>query len=245
MAMTPLPGATTTRLQVPHQQSLFGDAPFHCGSITAAPIELDGRCSVTFQPRWVHGSERVFDQLRDEMPWRAMQRPMYDRVVAVPRLICTVDPSSLDRCHPLVSIATALQESLGMPLGPIGLNYYRTGQDSVAWHRDSIGRTRRPATVALVSLGSPRTLAMRPFRAPSEAPSEPHSTPATGRRWRLGGGDLLVMAGACQRDWEHAVPKERDVGPRISLAFRCKEALEGPRLTRAGVPPLWASRKLR
>src|SRR5256885_2332160 len=34
-------------------------------------------------------------------------------------------------------------------------------------------------------------------------------------------GDLLVMGGRAQADWEHAVPKVRDrVGPRISLQWR-------------------------
>ena len=36
----------------------------------------------------------------------------------------------------------------------------------------------------------------------------------------LGHGDLLVMGGACQHDWEHAVPKVRHAGPRISITYR-------------------------
>ncbi|WP_368731275.1 alpha-ketoglutarate-dependent dioxygenase AlkB [Escherichia coli] len=34
-------------------------------------------------------------------------------------------------------------------------------------------------------------------------------------------GSLLLMAGATQRNWQHAIPKERrDKGPRINLTFR-------------------------
>jgi alkylated DNA repair dioxygenase AlkB len=36
----------------------------------------------------------------------------------------------------------------------------------------------------------------------------------------LGRGDLFVMGGACQHDWEHAVPKVRHAEPRISITFR-------------------------
>jgi alkylated DNA repair dioxygenase AlkB len=37
----------------------------------------------------------------------------------------------------------------------------------------------------------------------------------------LGHGDLLVMGGACQREWEHAIPKTaKPCGPRISIQFR-------------------------
>src|ERR1700722_20917135 len=39
-------------------------------------------------PGWLRGSGEVFAQLLETVPWRAEQRPMYDRVVAVPRLQC-------------------------------------------------------------------------------------------------------------------------------------------------------------
>jgi alkylated DNA repair dioxygenase AlkB len=63
--------------------------------------------------------------------------------------------------------------------------------------------------VAIVSVGAPRTLALRP-RGGGES-----------LRFPLGHGDLLVMGGSCQRTWEHAVLKTaRPVGPRISIQFR-------------------------
>ena len=49
--------------------------------------------------------------------------------------------------------------------------------------------------VAIVSLGDPRRLPLRPRGG------GPRS------RQILGHGDLLVMGGSCQRTWEHAVPK--------------------------------------
>ena len=164
---------------------------------------------------------------------------MYDRVVDVPRLICTVDPRERPVDDPVRLIHASLEAALGLQFGVVGLNYYRSGADSVAWHRDRIGRSGTPMTVALVSLGSPRTLAVRPHTDhPSRTSSTTSTSPVSAHRWALGHGDLLVMSGACQRDWEHCVPKERCVGPRISLAFRCKEAIKGPRIDRAGVPPL-------
>jgi alkylated DNA repair dioxygenase AlkB len=63
--------------------------------------------------------------------------------------------------------------------------------------------------VAIVSLGAPRALLLRPR----------HGGPAL--RYDLGHGDLLVMGGSCQRTWEHAIPKTtRATGPRISMQFR-------------------------
>ncbi len=245
MVLTAIQRPVSTALQTNMQTSLFGSGELTCGTLTASPQQLDEHSSLVFEPGWLQGSDAVFDQLRDEMAWRAMERPMYDRIVAVPRLICSVDPRSLDGAHPLTEITRALESAVHGRFSSVGLNFYRTGDDSVAWHRDSIHKTGRPGTVALVSLGSPRTLAMRPHAShPSKAAETTGITPATVRRWRLGHGDLFVMRGRCQHDWEHCVPKERAVGPRISLAFRCQERREGPRSTDAGVPPLWASHKL-
>jgi alkylated DNA repair dioxygenase AlkB len=64
--------------------------------------------------------------------------------------------------------------------------------------------------VAIVSLGTPRPLLLRPREG--NGPVLRHDA---------GHGDLLVMGGSCQRTWEHAVPKStRVTGPRISVQFR-------------------------
>jgi alkylated DNA repair dioxygenase AlkB len=86
---------------------------------------------------------------------------------------------------------------------------YRDGRDSVAWHGDRIGRGEREDTmVAIVSLGDPRRLALRPRGGGASI------------SFTMGHGDLLVMGGSCQRTWEHAVPKVASAGPRISVQFR-------------------------
>ena len=221
MVLSVLDSNVSSNLKTSMQTSLFGSGTIGCDELTASPTRLDHRSSVTFQPAWLRGSDAVFEQLRDELPWQAMQRPMYDRVVAVPRLICTVATSSIGGSHPLATITAALENALQATFSSVGANYYRTADDSVAWHRDSIRKTRRPSTVALVSLGSPRTFAVRPHAShPSKTAETTGITPATRHRWRLGHGDLFVMTGRCQHDWEHCVPKERVAGPRISLAFR-------------------------
>jgi alkylated DNA repair dioxygenase AlkB len=63
--------------------------------------------------------------------------------------------------------------------------------------------------VAILSVGAPRDLLLRPARG-GETVRRP-----------LGHGDLIVMGGSCQRTWEHCVPKStRATGPRISIQFR-------------------------
>jgi len=139
---------------------------------------------------------------------------MYDRVVDVPRLVCFYAEDAPLPDPVLVEARAVLDEHYrGAPGGPfatVGMCFYRDGRDSVAWHGDTIGRGATEDTlVAILSVGSSRTLRLRP-RA---------GGPSLG--FKLDSGDLLVMGGSCQRTWEHAIPKTaKAVGPRISVQFR-------------------------
>lgn len=166
------------------------------------------------RPGWLDGADRLFEQLQDVVPWRADKREMYDRIVDVPRLTCFYD-EKMPLPHPILDQARqALDrhygDELGEPFRTAGLCLYRDGRDSVAWHGDTIGRSKTEDTmVAIISLGYPRALLLRPRAG------------GTSLRHNLGHGDLIVMGGSCQRTWEHAVPKTaRPVGPRISIQFR-------------------------
>ena len=169
---------------------------------------------VDLRPSWVDGADALFVRLHERVPWQAERRPMYDRVVDVPRLHRFYDEGSAPPDPALVVLREALDarygSELGEPLCTVGCNLYRDGRDSVAWHGDRIGRASTEDTVvAIVSLGAPRRLLLRPRGG------------GTALRFELRSGDLLVMGGSCQRTWEHAVPKtRRPVGPRISVQFR-------------------------
>jgi alkylated DNA repair dioxygenase AlkB len=169
---------------------------------------------VDLRPGWLSGSDALFDRLVDEVPWYAERRQMYERVVDVPRLLCFYDEDETLPDPVLTQARDALGnhyvDELGEPFRTAGLCFYRDGRDSVAWHGDTIGRSRTEDTmVAILSLGTPRRLLLRP-RSGGET-----------LRYTIGHGDLLVMGGSCQRTWEHAVPKtSRPVGPRISVQFR-------------------------
>ncbi|HST48040.1 alpha-ketoglutarate-dependent dioxygenase AlkB [Jatrophihabitans sp.] len=172
---------------------------------------------------WLTGADALFDVLLADVPWRAEEREMYQRVVAVPRLLSFYDEGAplphpvLEQARDLLSAHYA--DELGEPFRTAGLCLYRDGRDSVAWHGDRIGRGRTEDTmVAILSVGAPRPLLLRP--RPGSAASGGASAGGT-LRHNLGHGDLVVMGGSCQRTWEHAVPKTgKPVGPRISIQFR-------------------------
>jgi alkylated DNA repair dioxygenase AlkB len=176
---------------------------------------LDHGAWVDVRRGWVTGAGVLFERLLNTVPWRAERRAMYDRVVDVPRLLCFYGEEAALPDPALAAARDALSEhyraELGEPLCTAGLCLYRDGQDSVAWHGDTIGRgSTEDTVVAIVSLGTPRALLLRPRDG---------SGPAL--RHEVGHGDLLVMGGTCQRTWEHAVPKTaRPAGPRISVQFR-------------------------
>jgi len=121
---------------------------------------------VDLLPGWVRG-DGLLERLLEDVPWRAERRPMYDRVVDVPRLLCHYGEGEALPHPVLESIRDALNvryaPELGEPLVSAGLCLYRDGADSVAWHGDTIGRGRTSDTmVAIVSLGSPREFLLRP-----------------------------------------------------------------------------------
>ncbi len=175
--------------------------------------ELAAGAWLDVQRNWLAGADDVFATMVSQVPWRAERRQMYDRIVDVPRLVHTyvlgdvLPHPALDDARDALS-AHYLPE-LGEPFVSAGCCYYRDGKDSVAWHGDTIGRGKTQDTmVAIVSLGDPRKLALRP-RGGGD------SIGVT-----LGHGDLVVMGGSCQRTWEHAIPKVAAAGPRISVQFR-------------------------
>ena len=169
---------------------------------------------VDLHPGWLHGADELYQRLLTGVPWHAERRPMYDRVVDVPRLLRFYGEGELLPDPVLVTVREALDDHYGAELGEpfvsAGLCLYRDGRDSVAWHGDTFGRgSTHDTMVAIVSVGSPRALMLRPRGG---GPSQ---------RYEVGHGDLVVMGGSCQRTWEHAVPKTaRAVGPRISIQFR-------------------------
>ncbi|MGY4721021.1 alpha-ketoglutarate-dependent dioxygenase AlkB [Naumannella huperziae] len=175
--------------------------------------ELTRGAWLDVRPGWVLRPDLLMERLLADTPWRGERRQMYDRVVDTPRLLSfhgAGDPWP----HPLLlamraELSAHYRPELGEDFVTAGLCLYRDGRDSVAWHGDRIGRgSTHDTMVAIVSLGEVRRLALRP-RGGGRSLQIP-----------MASGDVVVMGGTAQRTWEHAVPKMRNAGPRISVQFR-------------------------
>lgn len=172
--------------------------------------ELAGGAWLEHAPGWLSGADEVFAVLLATVPWAQHERHMYTGKVAEPRLRAgwTLGPEGDDVPPVVEEMQAALKERYERSFDTVGLNLYRDGHDSVAWHGDRIPPDVVDPVVALVSVGEPRRLLFRPKGG------------GASRRYVFGAGDLIVMGGTCQRSWEHTIPKVPHAGPRISLAFR-------------------------
>ncbi len=157
-------------------------------------------------------ADRWFEALRSRVPWSRQRRPMYDRVVDVPRLLASFRIDSLPPDLPLAEMLAHVQMVAPAPYNSVGLNLYRDGADSVAMHNDKLESIVAAMPIALISLGASRRMAIRA---------------KAGRRQSLAvavdHGSLLLMSHAAQSTHDHGIPKtQRAVGPRISVVFRVR-----------------------
>ena len=196
---------------LPWQTSLLaaGDVALDREFATLSRRELGSGAWVDHAPGWLSGADTVFAELLSGVPWQQHDRWMYDQRVTEPRLTVRYDLAADALPHPvLAEAAEVLGQRYGVAFVGLGCNLYRDGRDSVAWHGDQIARDLPEATIAIISLGETRPFKLRPKGG----------GPAL--TYRLGPGDLLVLGGSCQATWDHAVPKVRRAGPRISVQLR-------------------------
>jgi alkylated DNA repair dioxygenase AlkB len=205
------------------QLGLFGQSPpgFDPRFAKAARVELGGGAYLEHVPAWLEGHQAVFDVLLGTSEWHAHERLMYERRVAVPRLMAS--PAKESSVRPLLSrMAAALSARFGgVELSSWSVALYRDGKDSVAFHGDKMGALIDDCVIAIVSVGAPRRFLLRPKKGTPDTPERRALFPNhQSLSFNLGWGDLLVMGGPAQRDFEHGVPKLSHAEPRIAIMFR-------------------------
>jgi alkylated DNA repair dioxygenase AlkB len=205
-------GNSTSAPDVAWQPSLWANQSprvdrSYCG---LERIHLDADSWVDHCPGWMSGSDQAFEELLRNVAWSQRRRWMYDRQVDEPRLTSwqKSDERSTVTSEWLEDARASLSGHYDVVFDSVGINLYRDGADSVAWHRDRIPAEIVDPVVALVSLGEPRKFLLRPEGG------------GRSRAFRLGNGDLLVTGGRTQRRFEHSVPKVKAAGARMSIVFR-------------------------
>lgn len=198
--------------EVALQGTLFGGvAPGIAGPVDVEQVDLAHGAWFVRLPGWLHGDQTLLDELAGSTSWHEGSRPMYERVVDIPRLTATLPRDGPG--HPvLAEVRRALAARFDERFDRIGLALYRDGRDSVAPHGDMVAREMDTSVMAIVSCGARRRFLLTPAEGGDRGASV---------SFDFGEGDLLVMGGTIQRTWRHGVPKTaRPVGPRLSIMFR-------------------------
>ena len=185
-------------------------------TIQAPTVLIADRGDVQYVPAFIGAPEaaELFAELHATATWRADSRMMYGRRVLVPRQTAACGANCAQPWSPALLRTRALLEAhLRLAFDYVFINRYRNGHDSVAWHNDDDAEADPRRVIASLSLGATRTFQLRPLRASGLN----HRKIAV----ELADGDLVVMRGETQLNYEHRVPKEPKIaGERINLTFR-------------------------
>ena len=167
-------------------------------------------------------ADALFAKLREEIPWEQHRLTLFGREVAAPRLSCWIgDPDAVytwsrTRFAPLpwtptlAALRAELESRLDARFNSVLANLYRDGRDAMGWHSDDEPELGSEPVIASLSFGATRAFRLRS-----------RSTREAVLSLDLGHGSLLVMAGATQRLYQHALPRRMRVrDARINLTFR-------------------------
>ena len=174
---------------------------------------------VDFVPRFVRDAQAAFTELHETVAWTQTEVLRYDKYVPENRLGAGVR----NEAFPLLRQTDLhLTSRYHVPFAGVSAILYRDGRDFQGLHSDRELRWLDDTVIAIVVLGARRPFVLRP-RLERGVPIEriPAGAGPDDVILMPGEGDMLVMGGACQREWLHGVPGASTVErPRISLTWR-------------------------
>ena len=175
---------------------------------TGTRIALDDTSWVEHVQGWLAGDAELAEALMTQASWEQRSRWMYTRMVPEPRLTAEY-PVIADAPQPVLHYLTeVLSAHYGRPYTRLWMNWYRDNSDGTGWHADRPANRQAQAVIPVLSLGATRRFLIRPAGGGPSTAITVH------------GGDLVVMGGRCQQDYQHSVPKQKQAaGARLSLNF--------------------------
>jgi alkylated DNA repair dioxygenase AlkB len=188
-------------------------------------LKHDGELYVLGQLMDAAQAQLVFDELHASLPWqnevlpnRFSQAPEFfvlDRKLSLHTEALThYRYSGADKpCQPwtplLLKLKAQIEQRTGQPFNVCLANLYPDGKASMGWHSDNETQLVQGSAIASLSLGAARDFDVK------------HKRSGEKLRLNLKSGQLVVMGGAVQQHWLHAIPKRMGLKePRINLTFR-------------------------
>jgi alkylated DNA repair dioxygenase AlkB len=178
---------------------------------------------VSLDPAWIEAAqaEALFMRLRTQVDWQNHPVRLFGREHPAPRLSGWIgDADARYRYSGLVrdpapwlpelsALRSRLRDALGIGFNSVLANLYRDGRDAMGWHADDEAELGEAPVIASISLGAARRFVLK------------HRDGETKLALDLPSGSLLLMRGATQAHYRHALPRTvRPVGARINLTFR-------------------------
>jgi alkylated DNA repair dioxygenase AlkB len=167
-------------------------------------------------------SQALLETFIHQIQWIQETVHMYGKMIKTPRLIAWYGDTSQsysfsgNKYNPnpwtkeLLKIKNQIEPIAGMKFNSVLLNYYRDGNDSVAWHSDDEYELGVKPVIASVSFGQARRFDVRN--------KQDHKLKYAVTLER---GSLLLMKGDLQRFWQHRIAKStRPMEARVNLTFR-------------------------
>jgi alkylated DNA repair dioxygenase AlkB len=159
-------------------------------------------------------SDYILAKFISDAPWKQRTQKMWDKQVLTPRLTAwygdRLEEEPIPWTPELLMIKSKVEPLAGVTFNSVLLNYYRDGNDSVAWHSDKESALGKRPVIASVTFGQVRSFDIRRKTDHKEMYSV-----------RLEHGSFLLMKAGLQEAFEHRVPKSsRSMRPRVNLTFR-------------------------
>ena len=151
----------------------------------------------------------LFELLRKTIRWDESMAVRKTASFGVPYNYAQLSYPAVPMHAALAPVVAKLSAQLGVEFNNCLLNYYESGENTMGFHADDTTGLQELTGVAIVSLGSARKITYRS-----------KIIPTIRHAFNLAPGSLLYMDSVVQETWVHAIRKQRDVGPRISLTWR-------------------------
>ena len=151
----------------------------------------------------------LFNTLRHSIKWEGSMAARRTASFGVPYNYAQMTYPAVPMHAALVPVVEQLYCRLGDRFNNCLLNFYETGRSKMGFHADDTSNLQAGTGVAIVSLGYPRKITYRT-----------KADKAIQQSFTLQPGSILYMGSDVQAVWVHAIKKQKDVGPRISLTWR-------------------------
>ncbi|MGZ3872279.1 MAG: alpha-ketoglutarate-dependent dioxygenase AlkB family protein [Mucilaginibacter sp.] len=197
------------------QLNLFGNA---------APAPLLPPDLMEYHPNVFNAQQSIvlMQTFISTVPWQQQVITMYGKQMLTPRLTAWYGDAGSDYAFSgtkfdplpwtdeLLEIKQTVETITQTKFNSVLLNYYRNGNDSVAWHSDDEYELGIKPVIASVSFGQTRRFDVRQ--------KTDHQTKYA---IDLENGSLFLMKGDLQHNWEHRIAKStKPLKERVNLTFR-------------------------